>query len=279
MDNMKGNPVTDKTLGPASAELLLRLSAQGKTIFSVADAQAITGKHSQVTAKLLSRMAQRRWLARLVRGKYLIVPLEAGLENIPMADRYVIAHHVMGSLPYYISHYSALELHQMTTQPLNTVHITVRRQRANQNIAGVEYRFVYANKRAFWGFESSWVTDQQQVQVSDLEKTLLDCAARPELCGGLELAKGLWMRKNDLNEDRLAAYARRLDHKAAIKRIGFLLETYNLGRPETIASLQNLVNLRYSPLDPTLPAQGPYRARWRLCVNLDPEELKTTVWT
>jgi len=118
------------------------------------------------------------------------------------------------------------------------------------------------------------------VQVSDLEKTVLDCAARPELCGGLaELAKGLWMRKNDLNEDRLVAYVRRLDHKAAIKRIGFLLETYHLGRPETIASLQALVNSRYSPLDPTLPAQGPYRARWRLRVNLDPEELKTTVWT
>jgi len=210
MDNMKGNPVTDKTLGPVSAELLLRLSAQGKTIFSVADAQAIIGKHSEATAKL-SRMAQRRWLVRLMRGKYLIVPLEAGLENIPMVDRYVIAHHIVGSLPYYISHYSALELHQITTHPLNTVHIAVRRQRVNQNIAGVEYRFVYANKSAFWGFESFWATDQQQVQVSDLEKTLLDCAARPELCGGLELAKGLWIRRNDLNQDRLAAYARRLN--------------------------------------------------------------------
>jgi predicted transcriptional regulator of viral defense system len=197
-----------------------------------------------------------------------------------MADRYVIARHVVGPTPYYISHYSALELHQMTTQPVNTVYVTVPRQRVNRPIAGVEYRFVYANQRAFWGFEPTWATEQEQVQVSDLEKTILDCAARPELCGGLaELAKGLWMRKNDLNEDRLVAYVRRLDHKAATKRIGFLLETYNLGRPETIASLQALVNSRYSPLDPTLPAQGPYRARWRLRVNLDPEELKTTVWT
>jgi predicted transcriptional regulator of viral defense system len=87
------------------------------------------------------------------------------------------------------------------------------------------------------------------------------------------------MRKSDLDEDRLVAYAKRLDHKAAIKRIGFLLETYSLGRPETLASLQTLINLRYSLLDPTLPDKGPYRARWRLQVNLDPEELKTTVWT
>ncbi len=269
-----------KTLGPASAELLLRLSAEGKTIFSIADAQAVTNKTYEATATLLSQLARRRWLVRLVPGMYLIVPLEAGLESIPMADRYVIAREVLGSLPHYISHYSAMELHQMTTQPVNTVYVTVPRQRTSRTIAGVEYRFIYANPRFFWGWEPIWVTDQEQVQVSDLEKTLLDCAARPHLCGGLaEVAKGLWLRKDDLDEGRLVAYLQRLDHKAAAKRIGFLLETYGLGHPETIANLQSLVNPRYALLDPTLPDEGPYRARWRLRINLDPEELKATVWT
>ncbi len=127
--------------------------------------------------------------------------------------------------------------------------------------------------------------------------TLLDGAVRPELCGGLaELAKGLWLRKacpersrrDDLDEERLMAYVRRLGHKAAARRISFLLETlraepqgeaYGLGRPETIAALQSFTNRRYALLDPTLPAAGPYRARWRLRVNLDPEELKAIVWT
>jgi len=269
-----------KTLGPASAELLLRLSADGKTIFSVADARAITDKTYKATAALLGKLVRKRWLVRLVPGKYLIVPLEAGLESIPMADRYVIAREVLDPLPCYISHYSAMELHQMTTQPVNTVTVTVPRQRTSRIIAGVEYRFVYANPRSFWGWGPIWVTDQEQVQVSDLEKTLLDCAARPSLCGGLgELGKGLWLRKNDLDESRLVAYVQRLDHKAAAKRISFLLETYSLGRPETIAALQSLVNPRYALLDPTLPDEGPYRARWRLRINLDPEELKATVWT
>ena len=116
--------------------------------------------------------------------------------------------------------------------------------------------------------------------MSDLEKTLLDCAVRPDLCGGLaELAKGLWLRKGDLDERRMVAYLQRQDHKAAIKRIGFLLETYSLGRPETIASLQSLVTDRYALLDPMLPDEGAYRAHWRLRINLDPEELKTIIWT
>jgi predicted transcriptional regulator of viral defense system len=259
---------------------MLNLSASGKNIFSITDAQVITDNSYEATTTLLSQLVRKGWLMRLAPGKYLIVPLEAGLESIPMTDRYVIAREVLTPLPYYISHYSAMELHQMTTQPVNTVYVTVPRQRTSRTVADVEYRFIYANPRSFWGWELVWVTDQEQVQVSDLEKTLLDGAARPHLCGGLgELAKGLWLRKNDLDEDRLVAYVERLDHKAAAKRIGFLLETYGLGRPETIAALQSFVNPRYALLDPTLPDEGPYRARWRLRLNLDPEELKAIVWT
>ena len=47
---------TDKTLGPASAEILLRLSAAGKIIFSIADAQAVTDKSYKATATLLSQL-------------------------------------------------------------------------------------------------------------------------------------------------------------------------------------------------------------------------------
>jgi len=287
---------TAKTLGPSSAELLLRLSGEGKTIFSIADACAITGQPYAATAALLSQMVRKGWLVRLVPGRYLIVPLEAGLESVPMTDRYVIARQVLAPLPYYISYASAMEIHQMTTQPINTVYVTVPRQRASRLIAGVWYRFIYASQRSFWGWEDVWVTDQEQVRVSDLEKTVLDCAARPDLCGGItELAKGIWLRKSDLNEERLVSYAQRLGHRAAARRLGFLLETLHtvdteitregspdtaaLGRPETISALLAFTSGSYALLDPTLPDQGPYRARWGLRINLDPEELKTIIWT
>jgi predicted transcriptional regulator of viral defense system len=228
----------------------------------------------------LSQLVRKGLLVRLAPGKYLIVPLEAGLEGIPMADRYVIAREVLNPLPYYVSHCSALELHQITTNPVNMVYVTVPKQRPSRTIAGVEYRFVYSGSRSFWGHEPMWVTGQEQVQVSDREEALLDCAMRASLCGGsAELAKGLWLRKGDLDESRLVAYLQRLNHKAAIKRIGFLLETYSLGRPETIASWQSLVTDRYALLDPTLPDEGDYRTHWRLRINLNPEELKATIWT
>jgi predicted transcriptional regulator of viral defense system len=269
-----------KTLGPESADLLLKLSGKGKTIFSTADAQATTNKTHKATVELLRRLVRNGWLVRLVPGKYLIVPLEAGLEAIPMADRYVIAREVLGSVPYYISHYSAMELHQMTTQPVHTVYVTVPRQREPRIIAGVEYYFVFASDRFFWGWDTMWVSAHEEVQISDLEKTVLDCAVRPRLCGGLgELGKGLWMRRDDLDQERLVHHVERLNHKAAAKRIGFLLETYDLGQPETIHALQSLISRGYDLLDPALPNEGPHRPRWRVRVNLDPDELKASVWT
>lgn len=269
-----------KTLGARSAELLLRLSEQGKTIFSVRDAQAITQESYNATKFLLGELVRKGWLVRLVPGRYLVVPLEAGLQSIPMADRYVIAREVLDSVPYYVSHYSAMELHQMTTQPLNTVYVTVARRRKNRVIAGLRYRFVYASARHFWGWEEMWATTQDQVKVSDLEKTILDCAARPELCGGIgELAKGVWLRRDDLDEGQLVEYADRLNHKAAARRIGFLLTTYGLGRPETLATLEGFGSAGYDPLDPALPDDGPYDPQWRLRINLDPEELRASVWS
>lgn len=279
---MQGNaPAEDKkTLGPAAAEILLRLSEQGKPIFSVEDAQAIYNKSRKLTSNLLGKLVRKGWLVRLMAGKYLIVPLEAGLEAIPMADRYVIAREVLGSCPYYISHYSAMQLHQMTTQPVNTAYVTVPRQRDSRVIAGLEYRFVYASQRFFWGWEMMWVTPQEQVRVSDLEKTVFDCAVRPQLCGGLgELGKGLWLARDDLDENRLVEYLERLNHKAAAKRVGFLLETYGLGQPDTIHALHSSISRGYDLLDPTLPDEGPHRPRWRVRVNLKPEELKTSIWT
>jgi len=268
------------TLGPESGELLVRLSAEGKNIFSAADARAITRDSDQATGMLLGWMLDKGWLLRLTRDRYLILPLEGVLEGIPIADRYVIAREIMGSAPYYISHYSAMELHEMTTQPVNTVFVTVRGRYRSRAIAGSQYRFVYASARSFWGWEDIWATPQEQVRVSDLEKTLLDGAVRPELCGGIgELARGLWFRRDEVDEGRLVEYAQRLDHKAASRRVGFLLYTYGLGRPETVSLLRSFGTGGYDPLDPTLPDEGPHDSEWRLRINLDPEDLKASVWT
>src|SRR4030042_194051 len=200
-----------KNLGLENARLLTTLASQGRIIFTIEEAMNLHGKSYSATVQTLRRLDRAGWLVRLNAGKYAIVPLEAGDEAIPAANRLVIARELVNQAPYYISHDSALEAHNMLTRPVTTVTVTTSRRLLNRILLHVPYRFVAAKPGTLWGFAPIWVMQEEQVQVSDLERTILDGLRRPDLCAGVsEVATGLLMRKDDLDWEKLVTYARRL---------------------------------------------------------------------
>lgn len=272
--------MASKTLGSTSARLLTALAKDNHTIFSVADAQQVLGSSYDATLKTLRRLTRAGWLVRLTAGRYAIVPLSSGEEAIPQVNRYVVARELLGKTPYYVSHESAMDVHNMLTRPVTTVIITTPRRLAVREILGVPYRFVYTPSAALWGCEPVWVMPYEQVTVSDLERTILDGLARPDLCAGVsQVATGLWLRQDDFDWNRLADHAQKLGRRSVAQRLGYLLELYNLGTPSLIDSLQEMVSASYARLDSLLPEGGPYLARWRLRLNLEPEALQAIVRT
>ncbi len=272
--------MTRKTLGSTSARLLTRLAQDNQSTFSIADAQEILGGSYDATLHSLRRLTRSGWLVRLTAGRYAIVPLSSGDLAAPQVNRYVIAREVLGQTPYYVSHESAMDIHNMLTRPVTNVIATTPRRLTRREILGVPYRFVYAPPDALWGCEPVWVTPYEQVTVSDLERTILDGLARPDLCAGVgQVATGLWLRQDDFDWDRLAVYARQLSRRAVAQRLGYLLELYELGDPSLIASLQEMVGASYARLDALLPDGGSYLARWRLRLNLEPQILQAIIRT
>jgi predicted transcriptional regulator of viral defense system len=272
--------MVSKTLGSTGARLLTTLAEKDKNIFSIADTQEILDSSYDAALHTLRRLTRTGWLVRLTAGRYAIVPLSSGDQANPQINRYVIARELMEQTPYYISHESAMDIHNMLTRPVTNVIVTTPRRLTGREILGVPYRFVYASSETLWGSEPIWVTPYEQVTVSDLERTILDGLARPDLCAGVsQVATGLWLRQDDFDWDRLAAYAHKLDVRAVAQRLGYLLELYDLGTPSLIASLQEMVGVSYAKLDALLPDDGPYLARWRLRLNLEPETLQTIVRT
>jgi len=272
--------MANKTVGPTSARLLTALADQNRTVFSVADAQQVLGDSYDATLKALRRLTRAGWLVRLTAGRYAIVPLSSGEEATPQINRYVVAREVLDGTPYYVSHDSAMDVHNMLTRPVTTVTITTPRRLAARAILGVPYRFVYAPGSALWGCEPVWVTPYERVAVSDLERTILDGLARPDLCAGVsQVATGLWLRQNGFDWDQMAQYAQKLGVRAVAQRLGYLLELYGLGTSSLIESLQDMVGVSYAPLDLLLPDEGPYLARWRLRINLEPEALQAIIRT
>jgi predicted transcriptional regulator of viral defense system len=272
--------MSSKTIGPAGARLLTALAERDRPIFSIAEAQAEIGGDYSAVLQVLRRLARAGWVVRLTAGRYAIVPLSSGSTTAPQVNRYIIVRELLDPAPYYVSHDSAMDIHNMLTRPVTIVTVTSPRRLAVREILGIPYRFVYAPPAALWGHTLVWVTPYEQVVVSDLERTLLDGLSRPDLCAGVsQVATALWMRHTDLDWDKLGAYTERLGVQAVAQRLGYLLELFELGSAPLVERLQALTATGYIRLDPLLPDEGPYLARWRLRVNLEPAALKAGVRT
>ncbi|ERG97358.1 MAG: protein of unknown function (DUF1814) [Haloquadratum walsbyi J07HQW2] len=113
----------------------------------------------------------------------------------------------------YIGYYSALSHHGLTEQVPRTVYVVTSTRAQNREIHGVPYRVTTLTERKFFGFEPTSI-EGTTVQVSDLEKTLVDCANHHGFCGGLrEVATA--MRTVD---ERRCDQADRLPHRPARHR-------------------------------------------------------------
>ena len=64
---------------------------------------------------------------------------------------------------------------------------------------------------------------------------------------------------------------------AVIRRLGYLLETFEVDAPRELERLRQRLTATYAILDPLLPAEGKHMARWRLRLNVDPGEIEAIV--
>jgi predicted transcriptional regulator of viral defense system len=239
----------------------------------------ITGLSASHASSLLHKASKRGLVSKLKRGLFVIVPPELGSSIEYSGNPYVVARYLAGSVPYFLSHASAMELHRMVTQPQLTVFVSSTKRILSQTIRGTQFRFVLLQPAQYFGNAKIWVTKQEPVEVSDLERTIIDGLRQPEYCGGItEVAKGLRMRRSDIQVNKLLDYATRLGVSSVTGRLGYLLELYEIADQDQLKTLQHLLGTAYVALDPVLPHEGPYVAKWRLQLNISPEELQS-VWS
>src|SRR5882724_4089525 len=254
--------------------LLMALYDSGKTIFTIADAARITRLSPALASSLLYKAAKRGLVSRLKRGLFVIVPPELGSSTQYFGNPYLVARHLAGSAPYFLSHGAAMELHRMVTQPQFVIFVSSTKRLPKQTLHGTEFRFVFLKTKDSFGNTIHWVTKQESVEISDLERTILDGLRHPEYCGGItDVAKGLWMRHADISVAKLLGYAKRLHVGAIYRRLGYLLELFSLATEAERQSLRTALTATYVPLDPSLPSEGPHAAKWRLQLNIPADEL------
>jgi predicted transcriptional regulator of viral defense system len=263
----------ERTLGPTETRLLNRLAADGQVVFTTDQARAALGDADQNINKLLYRLTRKRWLLRLEKGKYLLLPLEAGTEGRYTVHEFVIAAHLIQ--PYAIAYASALHYWHMTEQLPHTVFVqsTSRKHQREKEVLGVPYRFVTVVESKFFGVVDRTL-DGQPIYVTDREKTLVDAADRPDLSGGIvQLAQALRVARDDLDWRILDDYLDRWPTGSPKKRIGYLVESLELpfsDREERLACWRRSLSSGIVAFEPGHRSrQGRTVTRWRLRVNVD----------
>jgi len=264
-----------KTVGPRMAQLLGRLYDRSQSTFTLRDVERITGLQSHLASSLLHKAANRGLVSRVKRGVFVIVPAELGSTTEYSGNPYLVARQLAGDAPYFISHASAMELHRMVTQPQLVVFVSSTKRIPSRTLQGTEFHFVLVKGAHFFGTTKHWATKQEFVEVSDLERTVIDGLRQPEYCGGVaDVAKALWMRRQDIQVAKLIDYALRLRVGAVARRLGYLLDLYAIAPQAQLKRLRGVLSETYVRLDPTLPMEGPHLAQWRLQLNITPQELQ-----
>lgn len=218
-----------RTLGPAESKVILSLREEGRSLVHTQDIKAALGSAtSDSTArKVILNLVRKGWLARIVGGRYMLLPPEHGPENL--GENNVLALAAAAVEPSYIGWWSAAAYHGFTTQKPMTVFVAVQRQTPSRVIEGSEVRFITVTPRKFFGFESYDIYGRS-VPVSTPAKTLADCLDRPDLAGGAsELARIVHAALADINAQALLQAVLAMNSQAAIQRLGFLSDL--VGRP------------------------------------------------
>lgn len=267
-----------RTLGPISAKFINELLKNGRELFVLDDAVKVYGRGKNETIKFLSDLISRGVLARIKPSVYMV--LQMGRESAQLSNWPILARALAVPDSYFISHYSAMRIHGMTTHPAFDIYISMPKRHRLRKINNMNYHFIYLHPNHFWGFSVRWINKHEKVCISDLERTILDGLERPELCGGVkEIIRGVWAKKNEVNWERLANYAAKYRTKSAVKRLGFILELLELGQPIILELLNIILNAKdYILLEPMRNKEGKRLSRWRVRINENLEELKQGVW-
>jgi len=266
-----------RTLGDAEARLLLILAAQNRQVFTTADAQAAIGGERQRANKLLAHLAAKRWVLRLRRGLYLILPFEAGVEGTYSIHPFCIVPHLVE--PYAISYWTALHYHGYTEQIPGVTFVATTAACASATLIleelGLAYRFVTLAPHRFFGHQRVWI-EGQAIQITDRAKTVVDCLDHPAYCGGItEAAKGFHesLAQAHVSPQLLTEYAVRMQNRAIFKRMGYLAELLHLPAGDEIERWRAARSTGYGRLDPLGGDHGPYNHRWQLRLNRTPADL------
>jgi predicted transcriptional regulator of viral defense system len=236
-----------------------------------AEAAELWGVGREEARRLLGYLARHGWLARVRRGLYIPVPLEARQSGQWNEDPWIVA--VRAFSPCYVGGWSACEHWGLTEQLFrDLVVLTVRPVRdRHPDVQGTPIRLKSIRQDHLFGTRSIW-RSSVQVPVSDPSRTVVDILDDPTLGGGIRHVASIVREyfATDLRDDSLLiSYADRVGNGTVFKRLGYLIEALGIDAEGVVAACRERRSKGLTALDPSVKDPGRIVRRWGLRINVD----------
>lgn len=259
---MANSVYISENLSTSQLDFIKFLDNQEIDIFTISEIRNMQGLNVKNLNEILENLVHKGLLSRIEKGKFC---------RHNFRDELVIGNYLVrdGAIAYW----SALNKHGLTDQFPNTVFMQSPGLKANKTVFGVKYKFVKVKEEKIAGIQSMGYGNRR-FQITNIEKTLIDCFDQPRYSGGYsELLKAFAFAK--LSAGKMTEYCKVIGNIAAIKRMGFLTEF--LGKQDMksfVSYAREQVNRRYSPFDPSGTDKGEFIVEWKLRLNISKEKIK-----
>jgi predicted transcriptional regulator of viral defense system len=255
-------------------KLLDDFVSEGLTQFTATEAAVRLGRSAAATGNLLARLVRYGLLDRVRRGHYAIRQL--GTLGTTAAAENVLLSVAAGfrDVRHRVGYRTALDQLDLLAHPSRSIQVALAKPTRSETLSGRRLTVVHEPETAL----DVGARKQDGVFISDLERSLLDAGARPELIGGIAvLAEALGAAASKgVDADRLTSYARALSWGPALRRIGSLADTLRIaglvGRLEPLTKPSSDIDL-----EPGHESSSYRDAKWWVRWDHSPSELQNVV--
>lgn len=234
--------------------------------------------------RVLADLVDKGMLYKITPDNYHIIPLHADPETY-IPDSHQVAKNIMQNKDYYMGYASAVKIHGLSFLSEakvfeEKIYVVTKKQMkpAVRSFGRITCQFINHSSTRFFGFDSIWINQFEEAMVSDLEKTIVDIATKPQLCGGItEVGNVMYQAKDRTDYEKLFFYFASNLNKNAIKRFLFLTNLLGMEWTDEHDNMMGKIGSGISLLDPSAPDQSKKRREFGLKINVDPTSIKEDI--
>lgn len=185
-------------------------------VFNFEEAQEVVGSANNAKV-LLNSYIKKGLVKRVRRDLYFAVNLE---NRHSTADRYLVGSKI--NRCGYLTYHTAFELHGLSHQVGSVVYVASDSKISDFEFEGVWYKYVGR------GIAEGVINYRQNnnIRLTDLERTVIDAINRPEYCGGPYELDQILKICQVLDEEKILKYLNVYGKKVLYKKAGYFLERY-----------------------------------------------------